>query len=142
MSSLAELLKRIESILTSDDASFNGLTRAAHLDPKTDFRGIYLNGLPLANADVRGFDFSGSDLRNTGVEKARRDDRTSFSGAIFDGPSLDPQVVAFNKRLRDASFSELESLLSLAVDSGHRNFDVISFTTAIRRSPRIERTEH
>ena len=131
---LADLLRKIERILTTDDISVKSLADAGGLDPKRDFRGIFLNGLPLADQDIRGFDFSGSDLRNTGVERAKRDHTTKLEYAIFDGPSLDPQVISFNRRLRDIPFSELELELNNAMRSGQRRFDVISFTTAIRRA--------
>src|ERR1700730_16435127 len=116
-SQLASLLRKVQSILTTDDATVKGLANAAGLDPKRDFRGLYLNGLPLADQDISGFDFSGSDLRNTGVEKARRDRTTIFDNAVFDGPSLDQQVISFNRKLRDSSLRELESELTKAVQS-------------------------
>ena len=102
---LTTLLQQIEKILTTEDVSVKGLANAAGLDPTRDFRGIYLNGLPLADQEIGGFDFSGSDLRNTGVERAKRNRTTVFDNAIFDGPSLDHHVISFNKRLRDISFS-------------------------------------
>jgi hypothetical protein len=138
-SNLASLLRKIERILTTDDASFKGLADAAGLDPSRDFRGIYLNGIPLADQNLSGFDFSASDLRNTGVERAKRDRTTIFDSAIFDGPSLDPHVIAFNQRLKGMRFPELEAELTRAIESGQRKFDVISFTTAIRRAPNAAR---
>ncbi|HEX8166048.1 MAG TPA: hypothetical protein VF601_09705 [Beijerinckiaceae bacterium] len=138
-SDLAGLLHRIERILTTEDASVKGLASAAGLDPKRDFRGIYLNGVPLVEQDLRGFDFSGSDLRNTGVERAKRDRTTIFDSAIFDGPSLDPNVIGFNQRLKGMRFVEIETELGKAVASGRRRFDVISFTTAIRKAPNADR---
>ena len=141
-SDLGSLLRKIERILTTDDASFRGLASAAGLDPSRDFRGIYLNGVPLVEQDLGGFDFSGSDLRNTGVERAKRDRTTAFDSAIFDGPSLDPHVIAFNKRLNAMRFRELESELSKTIESGQRRFDVISFTTAIRKAPNATRAAH
>src|SRR5690242_17652186 len=87
--SLAAVLHQIEAILTTDDPTFKGLTKAAGLDPKNDFKRISLNNVPLTDQDIRGFDFSGSDLRNTDIEHARHDRTTTFDAAIFDGPSLD-----------------------------------------------------
>ncbi|HJZ13394.1 MAG TPA: hypothetical protein VJ521_14655 [Acidobacteriota bacterium] len=134
----AGLLHKIYDILTTEDASFQGLTKAAGLDPKSDFRGIYLNGVPLTDQDISGFDFSGSDLRNTGVEKAKRDRTTVFDSAFFDGPSLDPAVIGFNQQLKTKPFAEIQSEISKAIQSGRRKFDVISFTTAIRKAPNLE----
>ena len=141
-SDLASLLHRIERILTTEDPSIKGLASAAGLNPKRDFRGIYLNGVPLVEQDLRGFDFSGSDLRNTGVERAKRDQTTIFDSAIFDGPSLDPNVIGFNQRLKGMRFAEIEMEMSKAVASGRRRFDVISFTTAIRKAPNADRAAH
>jgi pentatricopeptide repeat protein len=134
---LTTLLRRIENILTTEDVSFKGLATAAGLDPTRDFRGVYLNGVPLADQDLRGFDFSGSDLRNTGIERARRDRSTILELAIFDGPSLDPAVITFNNRLRNLRFSEIETELTRLIEGGQRRFDVISFTTAIKKAPSL-----
>ncbi len=141
-SNLGSLLQKIERILTTEDVSVRGLANAAGLDPNRDFRGIYLNGVPLSGQDLSGFDFSGSDLRNTGVQKAKRDRTTVFESAIFDGPSLDQKVIAFNKRLRDIPFHEMEAKLTELLNSGRRQFDVISFTTVIRRAPNAARAAH
>lgn len=54
---LLDLINRLESIFTEDDATLSALAKAAGLDPKTDFRNISLNGVPLSDQDVRGFDF-------------------------------------------------------------------------------------
>lgn len=137
-----ELLRKVHDILATDDASFRGLTKAAGLDPRRDFRGIYLNGVPLTEQDISGFDFSGSDLRGTGVEKAKRDRTTVFDSAIFDGPSLDPGVIGFNQQLRTKRFSEIETELTKAIASGRRKFDVISFTTIIKKAPNLALATH
>ena len=134
-SDLAHLLRKIERVLTTEDPSFKGLANAAGLEPKTDFRGIYLNNIPLADQDLSGFDFSGADLRNTGIERARYDKSTKFDLAIFDGPSLDPNVTAFNRRLRMLPYLRIEAELVKVITSGQRKYDVISFSTAIKKAP-------
>src|SRR5438105_15696035 len=141
-SDLASLLRQIQNVLVTEDASFKGLASAAGLDPKRDFRGIYLNGVPLAEQDLRGFDFSNSDLRNTGVERARHDGSTIFDSAVFDGPSLDPSIIAFNRRLKGMPFTAIEPELATAISSGQRKFDVVSLTTAIGKAPNLDRAVH
>ena len=140
--SLGRLLGQVARVASSRDATLRGLTEAAGLDPTRDFAGISLNGLPLAQEDVSGFDFSGSDLRGTGVEQARGVRDCRFAGAVFDGPSLDPEVWAFNKRLKQAEFIEGERLLRDAAERSSRRYDVVSYTTLIRRSPTHERAAH
>ena len=139
---LGRLFVQVARVASSPDATLRGLTEAAGLDPTRDFAGIALNGLPLAQQDVSGFDFSGSDLRGTGVEQARGTDRCHFAGAVFDGPSLDPEVRTFNKRLKQAEFIESERLLRDAAEKSSRRYDVVSYTTLIKRSPTHERAAH
>lgn len=124
---LTTLLRKIENILTTEDVSFKGLASAAGLDVTRDFRGVYLNGVPLADQDLRGFDFSGSDLRNTDIERAKRDRSTILELAIFDGPSLDPSVIAFNDRLRKMRYEQVAAELSRLIEAGQRRYDVIRF---------------
>ncbi len=139
---LGRLMTQIASIASTPDCTLLGLARAAGLEPARDFRNITLNGLPLADEDVSGFDFSGSDLRGTGIERARGRNRCRFDDAVFDGPSCDPKVISFNKTLRDASFGRCEQLMTEALEREERGYDVISFTTAIRKSPNLERAAH
>jgi len=139
---LSRLLKQIEKIASSPDPTLRGLAHAAGLDPERDFTGLYLNGLPLADQDITGFNFSGSDLRGTGVERAHGKASCRFDGALFDGPSLDPKVISFNKHLRDGSYLQSESSLREALARPVRQYDVISFTTLIRRAPSEERAAH
>ena len=139
---LASLFRKIENILTTEDVSFKGLSNAAGLDPSRDFREIYLNGVPLSDQDLRGFDFSGSDLRNTGIERARRDRSTILELAIFDGPSLDRSVIAFNDRLRKMHYEQVAAELSRLIEAGQRRYDVISFTTAIRKAPNLSKAAY
>jgi hypothetical protein len=65
---------------------FRKLVETAKLNPKTDFRNACLTGLPLKDADISEFDFSGSDLRGTGLRHTKRSD-----GAIISNETkLDP----------------------------------------------------
>ena len=134
-------LRRIDDIVSSDKTSFRDLAADAGLDPRHDFRNVQLNGVPLADQDIRGFDFSGADLRHTGVERARRDHTTRFEGALFSGPSLDPDVIAFNQRLRDLRFADAENEVRRRLKSD-RVVDVIGFSTLIKKAPDDARRAH
>ena len=90
---------------------------------------------------MNGFDFSGSDLRNTGVERAKGDSKTVFSGAIFDGPSLDPAVINFNRQLKEMRFSEVWNNFEKALNREPRCFDVISFTTVLAKASSRQQSE-
>ena len=52
------------------------------------------------------------------------------------------RVIAFNRRLRDIPFHEMEEKLTELLNIGRRQFDVISFTTVIRRAPNAARAAH
>ena len=79
----AAALDRLERSEASD---FGALARAAGLDPARHFIGADLSGLPLgpSKSDLRGFDFSGADLRGTALRKAVVDATTRVDGAKLD----------------------------------------------------------
>lgn len=76
--------KRIAAVLATNERDFATLVRIAGLNPGSDFRGRDLRGWPLADEDVRGFDFTGSDLRSTGIESSLRDATTILTDAKLD----------------------------------------------------------
>ena len=64
---------------------FHNLVSAAGLDPKSDFRNRDLRGMCFTDAELDGFDFSGSDLRGTNLKGAKRVARTTaFARARLD----------------------------------------------------------
>jgi hypothetical protein len=137
---LAQALRRIDALLSSDKTGFRELVEEAGLAPDRDFRGVELNGVPLTGEDIRGFDFTGADLRDTGVQSARFDRTTRFDGALFNGKSLDPEVIDFNHSLRDLRFAEAEKAVRRRLDA-RRVVDVVGFSTMIAKAPDIERAE-
>lgn len=138
---LVNLLEEIESLMTAEDASIKGLAKAAGLDPARDFQGIYLQGMPLAEQDVDGFDFSESDLSDTGIENAKNIRRAKFNYTIFSGRSLDPRVIEFNRKLKDMPFRQVENELRSKIEAGVRLYDVITFTTTITKAPDYARAK-
>ncbi len=134
------LLESLEAIFTAPEVSLAALAKAGGLDPRRDFRNISLNGVPLDDQDVRGFDFSDSDLRGTNIQKAKRDNSSKFFNALFDGPSLDPVTVQFNRSLRPLRLREAANELLSATSRGVKP-DVITFNTMIAKSPDLANAE-
>src|SRR5665213_1597750 len=118
--SIQRLVVSVVTALESDSDTLRGLAQDAGLAVERDFRNISLNGIPLSKEDVSGFDFSGSDLRGTGVDRAKRDRQTLFAGAIFDAdkPSLDPSIQAFNRELNALDYVPALSKLRNAMARG------------------------
>jgi hypothetical protein len=81
-----ENCERIAEVLLTQERGFSTLVRMAGLNPASDFRGRDLRGWPLADEDVRGFDFTGSDLRSTGIENSLQDATTILTDAKLDRP--------------------------------------------------------
>ena len=82
---IARAAGRMAEVLTAaPDTGFAELCILCGFDRATDFRGKDLSGWPLAYHDLRGFDFSGSDLRMTGLEEAIIDRTTILVGARLD----------------------------------------------------------
>ncbi len=69
-----------------NSADFGVLAKAAKLNPKTDFIGRDLSGLPLgaSKSDLRGFVFRDANLTGTGVRDALIDETTDFTNARLD----------------------------------------------------------
>ena len=78
-------LEAIDSVLASANVRFDLLARLAALDPKNDFMFSDFRRLNMCGADLRGFDFSGSDLRQC-VRNSNTliDGTTNFSNALID----------------------------------------------------------
>ncbi len=75
----------IDRVLCSNENRFHLLAEIAGLDPRSDFKYSDLRRVNLCGADLRGFDFSGSDLR-----QCIRNDNTIFDDTtVFDGAKLD-----------------------------------------------------
>ncbi|MDF1734716.1 MAG: hypothetical protein P1U37_05480, partial [Minwuia sp.] len=129
-------LTTVHALFAKKGKGLKHFARAAGLDPAEDFKNISLNGIPLGNMYIGEMDFSGSDLTGTGITSATQGvEKAIFTGAFFgDHPSLDPDVIAFNKRLRDAP-----NLAAAQNIFGNRpqqvRPDVVTYTTLIRRSP-------
>jgi predicted GH43/DUF377 family glycosyl hydrolase len=79
----------IAAVMGTTDLTLRALIEAGKLDPKKDFQWGSFCGMPLHGQDVRGFDFTGADLRGTGIENAVLDETTILTNAILDAvPTL------------------------------------------------------
>ena len=74
----------IAAVMGTADLTLRALIEAGKLDPKKDFQRGSFCGMPLHGQDVRGFDFTGADLRETGIENAILDETTILTNAILD----------------------------------------------------------
>jgi two-component system, cell cycle sensor histidine kinase and response regulator CckA len=80
-----ESRKSLSAVFRSTSASFSDLVKAAGLNPSTDFRFADISGVDLANSDVRGFDFTGSNLSETRWFGAIWDRTTILTDVNFAG---------------------------------------------------------
>ena len=78
-------LARVADVASSpSDANFATLAARGGLDPASDFIGCDFRGWSLADQDLRGFNFTGADLRHTGIERATCDETTILGEARLD----------------------------------------------------------
>ncbi|CAK07428.1 pentapeptide repeat-containing protein [Rhizobium ruizarguesonis] len=80
-------LAAIETMATTADSSFANLVKIGGFDPKVDFRYGNFRGMDLGDADLRGFDFTGADLREVSGE-CTIDSTTILDSALLDGASF------------------------------------------------------
>jgi hypothetical protein len=93
-----EDMKVISEVWNTENSGIHALIKAGKLDPKKDFIRGDFRGWPLASQDVRGIDFTGSDLRGTGINRAVRDETTILTDAILDDLPPPNQPAALEAR--------------------------------------------
>ncbi|RVT84556.1 hypothetical protein DXV76_12845 [Rhodobacteraceae bacterium CCMM004] len=75
----------IDRVLGGRNPRFDLLVELSGLDPSKDFRDSDLRYLNFCGADLRGYDFSHSDLRHCiRNENTKIDDSTKFEGALIE----------------------------------------------------------
>ncbi len=79
-----ELEARLAALYAESDVRFHALVRAAGLRPTEDFRDRDLRALNFLDAELEGFDFSGSDLRGTGLRFAHLGLSTKLDRVLLD----------------------------------------------------------
>ena len=112
---------------------FHNLVAAAGLDPKSDFKNRDLRVLSFVDAHVDGFDFSGSDLRGTGLRMCARFGVNMFTGCYLDPEDhvwLNRNAVAGSRDLFELRL-KINGLMDWARESGIRD---LSSLHAISRS--------
>jgi Pentapeptide repeats (8 copies) len=78
-----EAAKSFNNLDECISADFSVLAAAAGLNKAVDFIDIDLSDLPLgqSKSDLRGFNFTGADLRGTQIRRAHIDETTIFTNA-------------------------------------------------------------
>jgi hypothetical protein len=84
----AALRAALKQILSGDD-DFASIANNLNLDKSADFRNSNLSRVDFSYADLRGFDFTGSDLRRSygldiEVDETTTFDRCDLAGSIFE----------------------------------------------------------
>lgn len=92
MIDLSNINEQFNALANAETDNFVELALMIGLDPKKDFRFGDLSDVDLSNCDVRGFDFTGADLRRVKGTKVIWDSTTILTGAdiensIFEGRS-------------------------------------------------------
>lgn len=75
----------IEDVIGSQCDEFDHLVKLLKLDKTRDFRYCDLSSVDFGNADLRGYDFTGSLLPYTKLDSAQIDDTTIFSDCMLNG---------------------------------------------------------
>jgi hypothetical protein len=70
-----------EKLISFEDSNFVALTKAADLDPRTDFQSADLAGMDFSNSDLRGYNFTDADLRGSTGVNVSWDKTTNFTNA-------------------------------------------------------------
>ncbi len=81
MIDLSKLNEQFNAVANAKTDNFVDLALMIGLDPKKDFRFGDLADVDLSNCDVRGFDFTGADLRRVKGTKVIWDSTTILTGA-------------------------------------------------------------
>jgi UDP-3-O-[3-hydroxymyristoyl] N-acetylglucosamine deacetylase len=72
-----ELVARIQAVFEADNCIFSSLARSAGLNPAKDFRYVNLAKVDFGGSDIRGYDFTGSNL-----------DGSIWTDAIYDHATI------------------------------------------------------
>ncbi len=135
-------LEAIELVSNSDNPRFDLLVKLSGLDPKQDFTHSDLRRLNMCGADLRGFDFTGSDLRycarnaNTLI-----DDTTILTDAATDWIELEALPIVMKMQEVEAatgSDRRLEVLNQLVGEFGKSNHVVTYMVAAASNSDELD----
>ena len=123
-------IESIDRVLASANPRFDLLAKIAALDPQNDFTFSDFRKLNMCGADLRGFDFSGSDLRQC-VRNSNTliDETTNFSDALVDWIEVDslPIVVKMQEVELAASSQKRQKLLNELTAEFGKSTHVVSY---------------
>ena len=132
-----EELEAIGRISDSDNPRFDRLVKLSGLEPNQDFKYSDLRWLNMCGADLRGFDFTGSDLRHCAMNaNTLIDDTTILAGAAIAWIELEAlPIVMKMKEVEAASRSDRRmQLLSELVGEFGKSSHVITYMIAAASS--------
>lgn len=99
----------ITALARAPEASFEQQAKLAGLVPERDFQNADLRNVDLTDSDLRGFNFSGTDLREAIGIRVHWDDTTNFDGADLSG-----SIFAAKIRLKTFFDADMEANSLLA----------------------------
>jgi hypothetical protein len=125
-----EELEAIEHVSSSENPCFDFLVKLSGLDPAQDFTYSDLRRLNMCGADLRGFNFTGSDLTHCVKNpKTLIDDTTIFTDTVVDWIDLEAlPIVEKMQEIEAASGSQRRlDLLNELVGEFGRSKHVITY---------------
>lgn len=135
-------LRAIEEVLESGQSRFDLLVKISGLDPHEDFKFSTLQGLNLCNADLRGFDFSGSDLRFSAKNKNTIiDETTILDDTLVDWIELEAlPIVSRMQKVETATRSDVRqnALGELVAEFGQTTHVISYMSSAACRANTLE----
>ncbi|UVK39954.1 pentapeptide repeat-containing protein [Mesorhizobium sp. AR10] len=84
----------LQSVAKASEAPFEQMVKLGGLQPSRDLRFADLQGVNISDSDIRGFDFTGADLRDCVGVRFKMDSTT-----ILDGAELSGSIFAAKARL-------------------------------------------
>ncbi len=126
----SEELAAIDAVHRSNSIRFDTLVRLAGLDPSKDFRFSLLQRLDLRGADLRDYNFTGSDLRQSVVDTQTIIDKsTVLDDALVDWIQTEAlPIVQQMQEIEAASSSERRlALISEMVSTHGRTKHVVIY---------------
>lgn len=135
-------LEAIELVSSSKTPRFDLLVKLSGLDPQTDFTHSDLRRLNLCGADLRGYDFTGSDLRLCARnDRTLVDDTTILTDAKIDWIELEAlPIVMKMQEVEAASGSDkrLAVLNELVAEFGRSDHVVTYMVSAASKADTLD----
>lgn len=128
----------VSAVLECASDSFSEIVSVANLDKKRDFQHVNLTGIDFSNSDLRGFNFTGSNLSNSYGVNVLYDESTILDGAIVSNSILhqeserrayfaqNPEHLQLYVRLRDDYWASGALWIGQNLKRSSKNFETAS----------------